>query len=38
MITRAIRVELVQGLCSIFGNNLREIILYGSVARNEDTD
>lgn len=29
--------ELVDGLCQIFGKNIRQIILYGSVARNEAT-
>lgn len=29
--------ELVNGLCGIFGGNIRQIILYGSVARNEAT-
>jgi predicted nucleotidyltransferase len=29
--------ELINGLIDIFGDNLSRIILYGSVARNEDT-
>ena len=32
------REELVQGLISIFQNNISMIILYGSVVRNEATD
>ncbi len=37
MIQQEIVEELVNGLRSIFGNNIRQIILYGSVARNEAT-
>lgn len=29
--------ELVDGLCTIFHDNVQEIILYGSVARREET-
>jgi predicted nucleotidyltransferase len=30
--------ELISGLLDIFGDNVSTIILYGSVARNEETD
>jgi predicted nucleotidyltransferase len=30
--------ELISGLLDIFGDNVSKIILYGSVARNEETD
>lgn len=30
-------MELVNGLCAIFGKNVRRIILYGSAARREET-
>lgn len=38
MVGETMRNELVKGLCSIFGNDIYQIILYGSVARNEETD
>ena len=34
----SMREELIQGLTDIFQNNISMIILYGSVARNEETD
>ncbi len=37
MLNHEISEELVNGLCGIFGENIRQIILYGSVARNEAT-
>ena len=33
----SMREELIQGLTDIFQNNISMIILYGSVARNEET-
>ena len=38
MLTDAMKNELVQGLLNIFKGNINEIILYGSVARNESTE
>ncbi len=38
MLSDGMREELVQGLTSIFQNNILMIILYGSAARNEATD
>ncbi len=37
MLNHEMAEELVNGLCGIFGDNIRQIILYGSVARNEAT-
>ncbi len=37
MLNHEISEELVNGLCGIFGENIRQIILYGSVARNDAT-
>lgn len=37
MLSEEMKRELVQGLQKIFHENIREIILYGSVARNEET-
>lgn len=37
MLNHEMSEELVNGLCGIFGDNIRQIILYGSVARNEAT-
>ena len=37
MLSSAIKNDLIQGLLDIFHNNIRMIILYGSVARNEAT-
>lgn len=37
MLNREILEELVSGLCDIFRDNIFQIILYGSVARNEAT-
>ena len=38
MLTEEIRTDLVQGLVTIFEGNVQEIILYGSVARQEETE
>ena len=38
MLTNEITQELVEGLQNIFQENLTQIILYGSVARNEETE
>lgn len=38
MLTEEIKTELVHGLVTMFGGNVQEIILYGSVARDEATD
>lgn len=35
MVEKDIINELVNGLCGLFKDNIRQIILYGSVARNE---
>ena len=35
MVSKQAIAELVSGLCGIFGNEIYQIILYGSVARNE---
>lgn len=37
MLDHEISEELISGLCGIFGDDIRQIILYGSVARNEAT-
>jgi predicted nucleotidyltransferase len=37
MVSKTIENELVNGLLNIFGDNISKIILYGSVARNEET-
>lgn len=37
MIEKDVISELVNGLCQIFGENICQIILYGSAARNEAT-
>lgn len=37
MVNEKILAELVSGLCTIFGKSIYQIILYGSVARNEAT-
>ncbi|MCM1089970.1 MAG: nucleotidyltransferase domain-containing protein [Butyrivibrio sp.] len=37
MLSHEISEELVNGLCGIFGDSIRQIILYGSVVRNEAT-
>lgn len=37
MIEKDILNELVNGLCRLFEGNIRQIILYGSVARNTAT-
>lgn len=38
MLNHEISEELINGLCGIFGDKIRQIILYGSVARNEATE
>jgi predicted nucleotidyltransferase len=38
MTFKSLKDELVNGLLDIFSDNLVRIILYGSVARNENTD
>lgn len=38
MLTNEITGEIVDGLVKILGSNVMQIILYGSVARNEETD
>ena len=38
MLSEKMKEDLVQGLRSIFGNEIQMIILYGSVARNEATE
>lgn len=38
MLSEKMKEDLVQGLRTIFGNEIQMIILYGSVARNEATE
>lgn len=38
MLTNDMTFDLIQGLRDIFGNMIEQIILYGSVARDEATD
>jgi predicted nucleotidyltransferase len=38
MLFKDMENELISGLLDIFGDNVSKIILYGSVARNEETD
>ena len=38
MLTNAMKEDLVHGLTDIFSDNILSIILYGSVARNDNTD
>lgn len=38
MLTNDMTFDLIQGLRKIFGNMIEQIILYGSVARNEATE
>lgn len=38
MLTDEMRTDLVQGLVTIFEGNVQEIILYGSVARQEEKE
>ncbi len=38
MLTTEMTYELISGLVSIFGENIQQIILYGSVARKEETE
>lgn len=37
MLTSTMKDDLIRGLVDIFSNNIIAIILYGSVARNENT-
>lgn len=37
MLTSTMKDDLICGLIDIFSNNIKAIILYGSVARNENT-
>ena len=37
MLTNMMKEDLVHGLLDIFADNILSIILYGSVARNDDT-
>lgn len=37
MLSEDIKQELIEGLLDIFGSNMQQIILYGSVARKEET-
>ena len=37
MLTNTMRKELVEGLLGIFSDNILQIILYGSVAREDNT-
>ena len=38
MLTSIMKEDLINGLAEIFSDNILAIILYGSVARNENTD
>ena len=38
MLTNTMKEDLIHGLLDIFSDNILAIILYGSVARNENTD
>lgn len=38
MLTNAMKTDLIHGLTDIFSDNILSIILYGSVARNDNTD
>lgn len=38
MLTTEMIYELIEGLVSIFEKNIQQIILYGSVAREEETE
>ena len=37
MLTNAMKDELIKGLLNIFSDDIKAIILYGSVAKNEST-
>lgn len=37
MLSEEIKQELIEGLLHIFGSSMQQIILYGSVARKEET-
>lgn len=38
MLSNEMTAELIDGLLDIFGQNVQKIILYGSVARKEETE
>ncbi len=38
MLTNTMKEDLIRGLVDIFSENMLAVILYGSVARNENTD
>lgn len=38
MLSQEMTSELISGLLKIFGENVQQIILYGSVARREETE
>ena len=38
MLTNTMKEDLIHGLIDIFSSNILAVILYGSVARNENTD
>lgn len=38
MLTNTMKEDLIHGLVDIFSDNILAVILYGSVARNENTD
>ena len=38
MLTTTMKEDLIHGLVDIFSDNILAVILYGSVARNENTD
>lgn len=38
MLTDTMKEELIHGLVDIFSDNILAVILYGSVARNDNTD
>ena len=38
MLSNTIEKDIVHGLVDIFSDNILKIILYGSVARNDNTD
>ena len=38
MLTNTMKEDLIHGLVDIFSNNILAVILYGSVARNDNTD
>lgn len=38
MLTNTMKEDLIHGLIDIFSSNILAVILYGSVARNDNTD